>query len=61
MMNEYDLSRVYAFITMLIETIFIFFSIKYYNDEKYGWIYQLLGIISGILTFGTLVFCLRVR
>lgn len=60
-MNTYELSRIYALIVMLVETIFIFFSIKYYNDEKYGWIYQLLGILSGILTFGILVFCLRVR
>lgn len=61
MMNEYELSRVYALVVMLVETIFIFFSIKYYNDEKYGWIYQLLGMLSGILTFGILAFCLRVR
>lgn len=60
-MNEYELSRVYALVIMLVETIFMFFSIKYYNDEKYGWIYQLLGILSGILTFGILIFCLRVR
>lgn len=60
-MSTYDLSRIYALVTMLIETIFIFFSIKYYSDEKYGWIYQLLGILSGIITFGLLVFCLRVR
>lgn len=60
-MDAYDISRVYALVIMLIETIFIFFSIKYYNDEKYGWIYQLLGGLSGILTFGILVFCLRVR
>lgn len=60
-MNTYDLSRVYALVIMLIETIFIFFSIKYYSDEKYGWIYQLLGILSGIITFGLLVFCLRMR
>lgn len=60
-MNAYDLSRIYALVIMLIETIFIFFSIKYYSDEKYGWIYQLLGILSGIITFGLLVFCLRVR
>lgn len=59
-MNTYDLSRIYALVIMLIETIFIFFSIKYYSDEKYGWIYQLLGILSGIITFGLLVFCLRV-
>ena len=60
-MDAYDLSRVQALIVMLVETIFIFFSIKYYSDEKYGWIYQLLGVLSGILTFGILVFCLRVR
>ena len=60
-MSTYDLSRIYALVIMLIETIFVFFSIKYYSDEKYGWIYQLLGILSGILTFGILVFCLRVR
>ena len=60
-MSAYDLSRIYALVIMLIETIFIFFSIKYYSDEKYGWIYQLLGILSGIITFGLLVFCLRVR
>lgn len=60
-MNEYELSRVYALVVMLVETIFIFFSIKYYSDEKHGWIYQLLGVLSGILTFGILVFCLRVR
>lgn len=60
MMNEYELSRIYALAIMLVETIFIFFSIKYYRDEKYGWIYQLLGALSGILTFGILVFCLRV-
>lgn len=60
-MSTYDLSRIYALVIMLIETIFIFFSIKYYSDEKYGWIYQLLGILSGIITFGLLVFCLRVR
>lgn len=60
-MNTYDLPRVYALVIMLIETIFIFFSIKYYSDEKYGWIYQLLGILSGIITFGLLVFCLRMR
>ena len=59
-MNTYDLSRIYALVIMLIETIFIFFSIKYYSDEKYGWIYQLLGILSGIITLGLLVFCLRV-
>lgn len=60
-MSTYDLSRIYALVIMLIETIFVFFSIKYYSDEKYGWIYQLLGILSGIITFGLLVFCLRVR
>lgn len=60
-MSTYDLSRIYALVIMLIETIFIFFSIKYYSDEKYGWIYQLLGILSGIITLGLLVFCLRVR
>lgn len=60
-MDAYDISRIYALVIMLVETIFIFFSIKYYNDEKYGWIYQLLGMLSGILTFGILVFCLRVR
>lgn len=60
-MNTYDLSRIYALVIILIETIFIFFSIKYYSDEKYGWIYQLLGILSGIITFGLLLFCLRVR
>lgn len=59
-MNTYDLSRIYALVIMLIETIFVFFSIKYYSDEKYGWIYQLLGILSGIITLGLLVFCLRV-
>lgn len=59
-MSTYDLSRIYALVIMLIETIFIFFSIKYYSDEKYGWIYQLLGILSGIITLGLLVFCLRV-
>ena len=61
MMNEYELSRIYALVVMLVETIFMFFSIKYYNDEKYGWVYQLLGVLSGILTFGILIFCLRVR
>lgn len=60
-MNTYDISRVYVLVIMLIETIFIFFSIKYYSDEKYGWIYKLLGILSGIITFGLLVFCLRMR
>lgn len=60
-MNEYELSRIYALTIMLVETIFVFFSIKYYSDEKYGWIYRLLGVLSGILTFGILVFCLRVR
>lgn len=60
-MNEYELSRIYALVIMLVETIFVFFSIKYYSDEKYGWIYQLLGVLSGILTFGILVFCLKVR
>lgn len=60
-MNEYELSRIYALTIMLVETIFVFFSIKYYSDEKYGWIYQLLGVLSGILTFGILVFCLRAR
>lgn len=60
-MNEYELSRIYALAIMLVETIFVFFSIKYYSDEKYGWIYQLLGMLSGILTFGILVFCLRAR
>lgn len=60
-MNEYELSRIYVLIIILVETIFIFFSIKYYSDEKYGWIYRLLGVLSGILTFGILVFCLRVR
>ena len=60
-MNEYELSRIYALVIMLVETIFVFFSIKYYSDEKYAWIYRLLGVLSGILTFGILVFCLRVR
>lgn len=60
-MNEYELSRIYALIVMLVEIIFMFFSIKYYSDEKYGWIYRLLGVLSGILTFGILVFCLRAR
>lgn len=60
-MDAYDFSRIQALIVMLVETIFIFFSIKYYNDEKYGWIYQLLGVLSGILTFGILIFCLKVR
>lgn len=60
-MNEYELSRIYALVVMLVETIFMFFSIKYYSDEKYGRVYQLLGVVSGILTFGILVFCLRVR
>ena len=59
-MSTYDLSRIYALVIMLIEIIFVFFSIKYYSDEKYGWIYQLLGILSGIITLGLLVFCLRV-
>ena len=51
-MSTYDLSRIYALVIMLIEIIFVFFSIKYYSDEKYGWIYQLLGILSGIITLG---------
>lgn len=45
-MSTCDLSRIYALVVMLIETIFMFFSIKYYNDEKYGWIYQPLGVLS---------------
>ena len=56
-----DIYKFYAVILTLVETIFVFFSIKYYSDEKYGCIYQLLGILSGIITFGLLVFCLRVR
>lgn len=54
-----DIYKFYAVILALIETIFIFFSIKYYNDEKYGWIYQLLGILSGIITFIGLIICLQ--
>lgn len=56
-----DIYKFYAVILALIETIFVFFLIKYYSDEKYGWIYQLLGILSGIITLGLLVFCLRAR
>lgn len=54
-----DIYKFYAVILALIETIFIFFSIKYYNDEKYGWIYQLLSILSGIITFIGLIICLQ--
>ena len=52
-----DIYKFYAVILALVETIFIFFSIKYYNDEKYGWIYQLLSILSGIITFIGLIVC----
>lgn len=52
-----DIYKFYTVILALVETIFIFFSIKYYNDEKYGWIYQLLSILSGIITFIGLIVC----
>ena len=54
-----DIYKFYAVILALIEIIFIFFSIKYYNDEKYGWIYQLLSIESGVITFIGLIVCLQ--
>lgn len=54
-----DIYKFYAVILALVETIFIFFSIKYYNDEKYGWIYQLLSILSGVITFIGLIVCLQ--
>ena len=54
-----DIYKFYAVILVLVETIFIFFSIKYYSDEKYGWIYQLLSILSGVITFIGLIVCLQ--
>lgn len=54
-----DIYKFYAVILALIETIFIFFSIKYYNDAKYGWIYQLLSILSGVITFIGFIVCLQ--
>ena len=54
-----DIYKFYAVISVLVKTIFIFFSIKYYSDEKYGWIYQLLSILSGVITFIGLIVCLQ--
>ena len=56
-----EIYKFYAMVIMLVETIFIFFSIKYYNDEKYGMYYQLLGVLSGIVTFTAILFCAGAR
>lgn len=53
-----DIYKFYAVIIALVEIMFMSSSIKNYNDEKYSVYYRLFGLLSVIVTFIGIIFCL---